>query len=222
MIGAEGEALLLSVGIALGATALAAPFALVVGLWLQRLRGTTRALVEAIAMAPLVLPPVVTGYALLWLLGPAGPAGSLLALLGMRIPFTTTAAVIAGATVGFPLFLRGVRMGLEGVDTGLIEAARTLGASPWRALRTIVLPLALPGITSGAVLAFARALGEFGATMVFAGNIEGTTRTLPLAIWSSLQTPGGESTAARLALITLVASLTALVASELLVRRSRR
>jgi molybdate transport system permease protein len=166
---------------------------------------------------------VVTGYGLLWLLGRRGPVGSVLQeWLGVSLTFTTAGAVLAASVMALPLFVRAVRLGAEGVDPGLEEAARTLGASRWRALRTVTLPLALPGIAAGAALAFGRALGEFGATITFAGNIEGSTRTVPLALFGALQAPGGDATAARLAWVALALSLGAVVASEVLARWASR
>jgi len=204
----EVEALWLSVRTAAVATLLVAPPAVGTGVLLARLRGPARLALEAVAMAPLVLPPVVTGFALLW------------AFAG--IAFSPAAAVVASMVMAFPLFVRPVRLAAEGLDPGLVEAARTLGASRARAFVTITLPLLLPGVLTGALLAFARALGEFGATIVFAGSFAGRTRTLPLAIWSSLQRPGGEPAAARMAVIALGVSALALVASELVVRGIRR
>lgn len=212
----------LSLIVATLATMLAAPFAVATGLSLARTRAWWRRPTEAIVMSPLVLPPVVTGYLLLALLGPKGPIGSWITSGGWSVAFTTAAAVIASSVVGFPLFVRAVRQAVEAVDPRLEQAARTLGATPWRATRTITLPLARAGILSGALLAFARSLGEFGATIVFAGNIEGISRTLPLAIFSALQRPGGEAVAARLVGLSLLLALASLVASEWVSRRPAR
>lgn len=203
----------LSLVVALLATLVAAPPALVVGAWLARTQSPLKLPVQAASLAPLVLPPIVTGWALLVLFGARGP------LSALPVAFTPAAAVLASATVGFPLFVRAVQLGFEGVDAGLEDAARVLGAPPGQVLRRVTLPLALPGILTGASLCFARALGEFGATILFAGNIDGSTRTLPLALFTALQTPGGESLAARYALVSVALSLVALGASELLRRR---
>ncbi len=207
MTGAEADALWLSLRTAALATALVAGPAVATGLLLARLRGPLRVALEVVAMAPLVLPPVVTGFALLWLLSP--------------VAFTPGAAVLAAAVMAFPLFVRSVRLTAESLDPGLVPAARTLGASPVRAFATVTLPLLAPGIATGALLAFARALGEFGATIVFAGSFAGRTRTLPLAIWTALQRPGGDPGALRLAMLALGVSGLALVASEVLARRTR-
>jgi len=207
----ELHAIALSLGIAAAATAIDLPVALLLGTWFARHRSTAIVLVEALVMAPLVLPPVVTGYGLLLLFGPRG--------LGLPVAFTPAAAVLASAVVALPLFVRGVRHAVEGVDTTLVEAARSLGASPWAAWRRVVLPLALPGVLGGAVLAFARAVGEFGATAVFAGSIAGRTRTVPLAIYGALQQVDDGGTAWRLSLAAVGLSLLGAVAAELIARR---
>ena len=169
-----------------------------------------------------MLPPVVIGYALLAVLGRNGLLGGSLFEAGMRIAFTWHAAMLASTVMGFPLMVRSVRLAIELVDPRLEEAASTLGASPLRVFLTITVPLAAPGILTGSVLAFARSLGEFGATITFAGNIAGETRTLPLALFSSLQVPGGEASALRIAILSVVISVGALVASELVARRLKR
>ncbi|MCB9679938.1 MAG: molybdate ABC transporter permease subunit [Alphaproteobacteria bacterium] len=207
---------LLSLTVASLATLAATVPAVALGTWLARRRGGLRLAVQAVVLAPLVLPPVVTGWVLLQLFGAHGP------LAALRLPFTTAAAVVAGAVVGLPLYVRAVQLAVEAVDPGLEQAAATLGASPWRVLRTVTLPLALPGVVTGALLAFARALGEFGATILVAGNLPGTTRTLPLALFTALQTPGGEAEAARWAAWSLVLSLGALALAEVLARAVAR
>ncbi|MDV6317623.1 molybdate ABC transporter permease subunit [Chromohalobacter sp. HP20-39] len=182
-----------------------------------------KALVDGIVHLPLVLPPVVVGYLLLVSLGRQGPLGQWLhETLGVSLPFTWQGAALAGAVMAFPLLVRAVRLSLESVDRKLEEAARTLGASRWRTFLTVTLPLTLPGILTGSVLAFARSLSEFGATITFAANIPGETRTLPLALYSLVQTPGKEAAAARLCVISVIVALIALVASEWLARRARR
>ncbi|MFZ1742095.1 MAG: molybdate ABC transporter permease subunit, partial [Pontixanthobacter sp.] len=170
---------------------------------------------------PLVLPPVVMGWLLLIMFGRNGPLGGFLeSAMGLTFVFHWTGAALAAAVMALPLMVRAMRLSIEAVDRRLVDAARTLGASRWRAFATITLPLSLPGILAGAVLGFARSIGEFGATITFAANIPGQTRTLPLAIYSNLQLPGGEAAVARLAIISVVLSIGALVASEWLVRRS--
>lgn len=174
-----------------------------------------KTLVDALVHLPLVLPPVVVGYLLLVGLGRRG-------LVDLDIAFTWRAAVAASAVMGFPLMVRAVRLAIELVDRRLEQAAATLGAGPWRVFMTITLPLSLPGVLTGMVLAFARSLGEFGATMTFAANIPEQTRTLPLAVYTAIQSPGGDAQAARLVVISIALSLAALVISELLARRIRK
>jgi molybdate transport system permease protein len=187
---------------------------------LARRRFIGKTLLDALIHLPLVLPPVVVGYGLLMLLGRNGIVGRWLdQSLGIQLAFTWRAAAIASALMGFPLLVRTTRLAIEAVDLRLEDAARTLGSSPARVFCTITLPLALPGVLAGLVLAFARGLGEFGATIIFAGNIEGATRTLPLAVYTYSQSPGGDAAALRLIAISVTVSLAALVASELLARR---
>jgi molybdate transport system permease protein len=190
---------------------------------LARRRFPGKALLDALVHLPLVVPPVVVGYLLLHSLGRRSAIGGWLAsTLGVELAFTWKAAAIASAIMGFPLLVRSARLAIELVDRRLESAAATLGASPWRVFRTITVPLAMPGIVAGATLAFARSLGEFGATITFAGNIEGVTRTLPSAIYTQSQMPGGDASALRLVAISLVLSLGALIASEWLARRIER
>jgi len=171
---------------------------------------------------PLVLPPVAVGYLLLLLLGRNGPLGRLLHdAFGITLPFTWQGAALAAAVMAFPLMVRAMRLSLETVDRRLEAAARTLGAAPIAVFATITLPLMTPGILVGALLAFARSLGEFGATITFAANIPGETRTLPMALYSLTQTPGGEAAALRLAVLSVLLSLAALAASEIAARRLR-
>ncbi|WP_299261378.1 molybdate ABC transporter permease subunit [uncultured Kushneria sp.] len=182
-----------------------------------------KSLLDGIVHLPLVLPPVVVGYLLLIVMGRRGLVGGwLFEHLGLSLPFTWQGAALAGGVMAFPLLVRAVRLSLEAVDPRLEAAARTLGASRLRVFFTITLPLAVPGLVTGAVLAFARALSEFGATITFASNIPGETRTLPLALYSLIQTPGMEDAAARLCVISVVVAMASLVASEWLARRTRR
>lgn len=180
---------------------------------LARHRFPGHALFDALVHLPLVLPPVVTGYALLFVFSPRGPLG----FLGLA--FTWRGAALASAVVAFPLFVRAVRLGFDAIDPALEEAARVTGANPWRVFRTITLPLALPGVLAGALLAFGRSLGEFGATIAFAGSVPGQTDTLPLAIWQALQSPGGESRAMTLAAVSAGLAFLTLLAGELAARR---
>ena len=188
---------------------------------LARGRFPGKVVLDALVHLPLVLPPVVTGWLLLLAFGPQGPAGRLLAdTLGLTFMFRWTGAALAAAVMALPLMVRAMRLSIEAVDRRLEGAARTLGAGPWRTFLSITLPLAMPGVLAGLVLGFARSIGEFGATITFVSNIPGETETLPLAIYSALQLPGGESDVARLALVSVVLSVAALVASEGLARRN--
>jgi molybdate transport system permease protein len=178
------------------------------GWLLARKRFPGKSLVDAILHAPLVMPPVVTGYLLLVLLGRRGVLGEVLYRhFGFTFAFTWKAAVVASAVMAFPLMVRAVRIAIEMADPKLEAAARCLGAGPLRTFMTVTLPLARPGIITGLVLSFARSLGEFGATIVFAGNIQGETRTLPLAVYSYMQVPGGDASAMRLVLVSILLSL---------------
>jgi molybdate transport system permease protein len=218
----EVEALRLSLRVAVWSVAISLPAGLFVAWLLARREFVGKALLDGLVHLPLVLPPVAVGYLLLVLLGRQGPLGRLLYdLFGVGLPFTWQGAALAAAVMAFPLMVRAMRLSLEAVDRRLEAAARTLGARPAEVFLTVTLPLMAPGILAGALLAFARALGEFGATITFAANIPGETRTLPLALFSSIQTPGGEAAALRLALLAVVLSLAALGASELLARRLR-
>ncbi|WP_027348805.1 molybdate ABC transporter permease subunit [Halotalea alkalilenta] len=182
-----------------------------------------KALIDGLVHLPLVLPPVVVGYLLLISLGRQAPLGQwLYELFGLRLPFTWQGAAVAGAVMAFPLLVRAMRLSLEAVDPGLEAAARTLGAGRLRTFLTITLPLAIPGLLTGTVLAFARALSEFGATITFASNIPGETRTLPLALYTLIQSPGREDAAARLCVIAIVIAMCSLIISEALARRARR
>ena len=218
---AERSALGLSAVTALGVALLCLPPGIAVAWVLARHRFPGRTLLDTIVHLPLVLPPVVVGYGLLVLLGRQGWLGAGLSAFGIEIAFTPVAVVLAGAAMAFPLLVRAVRLAFESVDPRLEDAARTLGAGPWRTWWRVSLPLAAPGIAAGTLLCFARALGEFGATITFAGNIEGSTRTLPLLIFTELQSPGGETRLGRLVAISVVIALVALLLSERGARRLR-
>ncbi|HSR71425.1 MAG TPA: molybdate ABC transporter permease subunit [Kiloniellales bacterium] len=218
----EVEALGLSLRVALWSVATSLPLGLLVAWLLARRDFLGKSALNAVVHLPLVLPPVVVGYLLLVLLGREGPLGRLLLhLFGVTLPFTWQGAALAAAVMAFPLMVRAMRLSLEAVDRRLEAAARTLGARPWTVFLTVTLPLMAPGILVGALLAFARSLGEFGATITFAANIPGETRTLPLALYTLVQTPGGEAGAYRLAGLSVLLALAALGASELLARRLR-
>ena len=219
---AELEVLLLSLKVALWGLAGSLPFAVAIAFVLARKSFPGKTLFDAVVHLPLVLPPVVVGYALLVLFGTRGPIGRLLEPLGIVFAFRWTGAALAAAIMGFPLLVRAARLAIEAVDPRLEVAARTLGARRWRVFFTVTLPLALPGVVTGSLLAFARALGEFGATITFVSNIPGETRTLPLAIYAATQVPGRDAVALRLAVLSVAVSLAALVVSEWLVRRTAR
>jgi molybdate transport system permease protein len=189
---------------------------------LARGRFPGKVLLDAVIHLPLVLPPVVTGWLLLLAFAPAGPLGQVLGWFGVSVLFRWTGAAIAAAVMALPLTVRAIRLSIEAVDRRLEEAARTLGATPARVFATVTLPLAVPGVLAGAVLGFARSIGEFGATITFVSNVPGETETLPLAIYAALQRPGAEATVWRLAAISVAISLAALVISELLARRWSR
>lgn len=210
-------AIKLSVKVAFFCSIILVPAALFSGWILARKQFLGKSLVEGVLHLPLVLPPVTTGYILLVIFGRKGWLGSFLYhYFGIQVAFSFSAAVIAAVIVSFPLVTRSVRLSFELVDQNIEEAARTLGASGLRVFFTISLPLALPGVLSGLILAFARSLGEFGATISFAGNISGETQTLPHAIFSAMQVPGQETTTLRLALVSVFMSLAAIVGSEYL------
>ena len=187
---------------------------------LARLNFPGKSLLDGLVHLPLVLPPVVTGYLLLVLLGRKGVIGALLnKYLDVVLAFNWKGAALAAAVMAFPLLVRAVRLSLEGVDRGLEAAARTLGAGPLRVFFTVTLPLMVPGIITGLILAFARSLGEFGATITFVSNIRGQTQTLPLALYTLTQMPNGEAGAMRLCILSLLIALVALVCSEIFARR---
>ena len=218
---AEWEVLALSLRVSAVAILAVLPFAFALAWVLARWRFPGKVLLDALVHLPLVLPPVVTGWLLLLAFGANAPLGRFLAdTIGITFLFRWTGAALAAAVMALPLMVRAMRLSLEAVDRRLESAARTLGAGPWHAFRTVTLPLAMPGVLAALVLGFARSIGEFGATITFASNIPGETRTLPLAIYSALQVPGGEAQVARLAVLSVLLSLAALVASEWLARRS--
>jgi len=218
----ELAALLLSLKISAVAVAASLPFATAAALLLSRsFAGKT--LLDGIVHLPLVLPPVAVGFILLMLFGTRAGLGAVLAnLFGIRLVFRWTGAALASALITFPFQVRAIRLALEAQDQGLNEAARTLGAGAFDRFLNITLPLALPGLVAGAVTAFAASLGEFGAIITFVSNIPGETRTLPLAIYSALQTPGGESEAARLSALSIILALIFMVLAQMLMRRATR
>ncbi|MBY8821599.1 molybdate ABC transporter permease subunit [Sphingomonas colocasiae] len=217
----DWEIIRLSLKVSLVAVALTMPIAFGLAWVLARLRFPGKLLLDGLVHLPLVVPPVVTGWLLLLAFGANGPAGRWFAdWLGIEFMFRWTGAALAAAVMALPLMVRAMRLSIEAVDPRLEGAARTLGATRWRSFLTITLPLSLPGVLAGAVLGFARSIGEFGATITFVSNIPGETRTLPIAIYSALQVPGGEEAVTRLAIISVLLSLGALIASEALSRRA--
>jgi molybdate transport system permease protein len=218
----EREALVLSLRVALWSMLLSLPLGVLTAWLLARREFPGKALFNGLVHLPLVVPPVVVGYLLLVLFGRRGPLGAwLYDSFGITLAFSWRGAALAAGVMAFPLMVRAMRLSLEAVDRRLEAAARTLGAGPLEVFVTITLPLMSPGILAGAILAFARSLGEFGATITFVSNIPGETRTLPLALYSLAQTPGGETGALRLALLAIVLALAALATSEVLARRLR-
>jgi molybdate transport system permease protein len=219
----EWQALSLSLSVAARSVLCSLPLAIVIAWLLTRKRFHGRFVLDAFVHLPLVVPPVVVGYVLLLLFGMHGPLGSwLYKTLGIELIFSTAGAALATSVMTFPLMVRAIRLSLENVDVGLEEAAQTLGASAMDRFFTITLPLMLPGVIAGAVTAFAAGLGEFGAVITFVSNIPGETRTLPLALYTALQSPNGDEMAARIALLSLSLGLTGLLLSELLARWMRR
>lgn len=217
----EWTAVLLSLRIALVSTVVALPFGIAVAYLLARKSFWGKSLLDAVVHLPLVLPPVVTGYLLLISVGRKAPIGMFLAdHLGIVFSFRWTGAALACGVMAFPLMVRAIRLSIEAVDRRLEDAAATLGAGPFWNLVTVTLPLTLPGIIVGIMLAFARALGEFGATITFVSNIPGETQTISAAIYSLMQVPGGDATALKLVVVAIVISFTALLASEWFARRA--
>ncbi len=207
------DAILLSFKVACTATLLATPLGVGVAYLLVHTRIPGKAIIEGLVNLPLVLPPVVIGYLLLVLFGRRGWIGAWLVRLDIQIIFTLTGAIIASAVVGFPLLVRSIRLGMESVDSSYRQAARTLGASGWDAFFTITLPLSGRAVFAGMTLMFARSLGEFGATIILAGNIPGVTQTIPLAIYEYTSSPGGDRMALSLCLVSILLSFVVLLAS---------
>ncbi len=219
----EWQAVRLSLVVSLYSVGFGLPLAIAAAWALSRCRFPGRPVLEALVHLPLVLPPVVVGWGLLMLFGARGPLGGwLLQHFGVRLVFTTAGAALATAVMSFPLIVRAIRLSLEAVDPGLEAAAQTLGAGPIDRFMTVTLPLMLPGVLSGAVVAFAAGLGEFGAVITFASNIPSETQTLPLAIYNAIQVPGGEASAGRLALVSLTLAVLGLLTAELIARRLHR
>ncbi|TMV92334.1 molybdate ABC transporter permease subunit [Thioclava sp. BHET1] len=215
----DWQAVALSLKVAGLATALSLPFGIAIAYVLARAQFPGKQWLNALVHVPLILPPVVTGYLLLMAFAPNGPLGAVLARIGIRLAFDWKGAALAAAVMAFPLMVRAIRLAIEAVDPKLEAAASTLGASrPW-VFVTVTLPLIVPGILAGTITAFAKAMGEFGATITFVSNIPGQTQTLPLAIYSELQVPGGETAAIRLVVISVTLAIGALLLSEALARR---
>jgi molybdate transport system permease protein len=219
----ESEALRLSLWVSSWAVVASLPLGVFTAWLLARRSFPGKTILDGLIHLPLVLPPVVTGYVLLILLGRKGVVGAwLFDVFGITLAFNWKGAVVAAAVMSFPLLVRAVRLSIEGVDRGLEAAARTLGAGPARVFVTITLPLVLPGIFTGLILAFARSLGEFGATITFVSNIPGETQTLPLALYTLTQVPNGEEGAMRLCVVAVAVAMVALVVSEVLAKRMER
>ncbi|HZO21259.1 MAG TPA: molybdate ABC transporter permease subunit [Steroidobacteraceae bacterium] len=220
---AEWEALRLSLEVALCSALFSLPWALLIAWVLSRGRFPGRSVLDAFVHLPLVLPPVAVGYVLLLLFGNRGPLGGWLhAHFGVQLAFTTAGAALATAVMSFPLMVRSIRISLESIDRGFEEAAQTLGAGPLDRFCTITLPLMLPGVIAGAVTAFAAGLGEFGAVITFAANVPGETRTIPLALYTAIQSPTGDAQALRLAILSFALGLLGLMLAEVLARGVRR
>ena len=218
----EWLAVALSIKVSLWATVISLPFGIWIGWLLARRRFIGQTLLNAVVHLPLILPPVVTGYLLLLAFGRHGPAGRVLESFGVILAFRWTGAVLAAAVMAFPLMVRAIRLSFEAVDARLEQAASTLGASPVMVFLTVTLPLILPGIIAGSVLAFAKAMGEFGATITFVANIPGQTQTMPTAIFALLQVPDGDARALRLVLISIIIAVAAVVGSEVMARAVSR
>lgn len=215
----EWQAVALSLKVALWATLTGLPISLFVAFALARWEFPGKHLLNGIVHLPLILPPVVTGYLLLMTFGTRGPVGGFLQGIGIVFAFRWTGAALAAGVMAFPLMVRAMRLSIEAVDPKLEQAAATLGASRLWVFLTVTLPMILPGIIAGGILAFAKAMGEFGATITFVSNIPGQTQTLPSAIYAFLQVPGGESSAMKLVLISVAVAMSALLLSEVLARR---
>ena len=218
---ADWTAILLSLRVATVATLVATPLGIAVAWLLARRNFWGKSVLDALIYLPLVLPPVVTGYLLLLTFGRKGLVGGWLAdNFGIVFSFRWTGAALACGVMAFPLLVRPIRLSIEAVDRKLEQAASTLGAAPWRVFLTVTLPLALPGIVAGMVLGFAKAIGEFGATITFVSNIPGETQTISAAIYSLTQTPNGDAAALRLVVVSIAIAMAALIASEILARRA--
>lgn len=216
---AEWAAVALSLKVSFWATTLSLPLGIFVAYALARWNFPGKQILNGVVHLPLIMPPVVTGYVLLLTFGTRGPIGSVLADIGIVFAFRWTGAALAAAVMAFPLMVRAIRLSVEAVDPGLEQAGATLGASPIWVFLTVTLPMALPGIIAGAILAFAKAMGEFGATITFVSNIPDQTRTIPSAIYAFLQVPGGEASATRLVIVSVCVAMSALLLSEVLARR---
>ncbi|MDU8929229.1 molybdate ABC transporter permease subunit [Alisedimentitalea sp. MJ-SS2] len=215
----EWQAVALSLKVAFWAVALSLPFGLLTAHALARWEFPGKQILNGIVHLPLILPPVVTGYLLLLTFGTQGPIGGALQTIGITFAFRWTGAALAAAVMAFPLMVRAMRLSIEAVDPKLEQAAATLGASRLWVFLTITLPMILPGILAGAILAFAKAMGEFGATITFVSNIPGQTQTLPSAVYAFLQVPGGEDSAMRLVIVSVIIAMSALLLSEMIAQR---
>ncbi|MEQ9260063.1 MAG: molybdate ABC transporter permease subunit [Roseovarius sp.] len=215
----EWDAVALSLRVAGVATLASLPLGIFTAYALARWSFPGKQVVNGLVHLPLILPPVVTGYLLLMAFGTRGPIGGVLAEWGIVFVFRWTGAALAAAVMAFPLMVRAIRLSIEAVDPKLEEASATLGAGPLWVFLTVTLPMALPGIVAGAILAFAKAMGEFGATITFVSNIPGQTRTVPSAIYAFLQVPGGEGSAMKLVIVSVAVAMGALLLSEIVGRR---
>ena len=215
----EWEAVALSLKVSFWATLISLPLGVFVAFALARWSFPGKQVLNGIVHLPLILPPVATGYLLLLVLGTQGPLGAMLAEMGIVLAFRWTGAAVAAAVMAFPLMVRAIRLSIEAVDPKLEQASATLGAGPAWVFVTVTLPMALPGIVAGTILAFAKAMGEFGATITFVSNIPGQTRTIPSAIHAFLQVPGGEGSAMKLVIVSIVVAMAALFLSEWVGRR---
>ena len=215
----EWRAVALSVRVSFWATLVSLPLGVYVAFALARRTFPGKQLLNGVVHLPLILPPVVTGYLLLLTFGTRGPVGRLLGEIGIVFAFRWTGAALAAGVMAFPLMVRAIRLSIEAVDPRLEQAGATLGASRVWVFVTVTLPLILPGIIAGAILAFAKAMGEFGATITFVSNIPGQTQTLPTAVYAFLQVPGGEASAFRLVVISIIIAMSALLLSEVVARR---
>jgi molybdate transport system permease protein len=215
----EWQAVALSLQVSLWATVVSLPLSIFVAYALARWSFPGKQVLNGLVHLPLILPPVVTGYLLLLVMGTRGPVGGVLAEFGIVFAFRWTGAALAAGIMAFPLMVRAIRLSIEAVDPKLEQASATLGASPAWVFLTVTLPMALPGIIAGSILAFAKAMGEFGATITFVSNIPGQTRTIPSAIYAFLQVPGGEGSAMKLVIVSVVVAMSALLLSEVIGRR---